>query len=118
MGILSFVFSPRQVYVYGESGLKAFLRGLAFACGMRSGVLNSYKTSLSTVGFQGPLRNVFTLLPPFTDRWTEDPVGIGTARHPYVRLNDSSPSAGPHLLQARIVSEDVWLVAVLIVLGC
>ena len=81
MGILSFVFSPRQVYVYGESGLKAFL-------------------------------------PPFTDRWTEDPVGIGTARHPYVRLNDSSPSAGPHLLQARIVSGDVWLVAVLIVLGC
>ncbi len=56
-------------------------------------------------------------IPPFTDRWTEDPVGIGTARHPYVRLNDSSPSAGPHLLQARIVSGDVWLVTVLIVFG-
>lgn len=29
-------------------------------------LLTSYKTSVSTVGFQGPLRKVFPLLPPAT----------------------------------------------------
>ncbi len=67
-GIWGEVFSP------GEDGCGGGIRAEKIPTGTRlrlwnaKRLLTSYKTSVSTVGFQGPLRNIFTLRPPWDVR--------------------------------------------------
>ncbi len=73
------VFSP------GEDGCGGGIRAEKISTGTRlrlwnaKRLLTSYKTSVSTVGFQGPLRNIFTLLPPLGCASTGLKTGMGSA---------------------------------------